>query len=230
MCRHTHTHLKISLNWKACAQSVLYPFPCTSRLQWHAASGHQLALRRQPARLCLNASWSILVPTAITVSPVTRVRTTEEKNAAEERHTSRFPMWGGGTTVRRGHGSRSSLSLDGWLWFVNQFLFKRFLLFFFIWLQDHRSCPVLISPPALAPDLAVRQREKWRDGIKYWGHGCFRHILTCLCLQPGGSYPMLQKSQTQQHHPVSLCVSESADVAKTWTESFIKIKMLLSNK
>lgn len=87
------------------------------------------------------------------------------------------------------------------------FLFKRFLLFFLVWLQDHRSCPVLISPPAVAPDLAVRQREKWREGIKYWGHGCFRHILTCLCLQPGGSYLMLRRSQTQpQQHRFSLCL------------------------
>lgn len=55
--------------------SALYVFTCDgllgSVLQWHIASGSQLALCCRRVRLCLCVSWSVLVPTAITVSAVT---------------------------------------------------------------------------------------------------------------------------------------------------------------
>lgn len=67
----------------------------------------------------------------------------------------------GATTVRWGHGSRSSLSLDGWLWI--SFCSSVFWFFFWIWLQDHRSCPVLISPPAVAAwSCCATEREAER--------------------------------------------------------------------
>lgn len=107
----------------------------------------------------------------------------------------------------------------------------------FCFLYDCRMTgAVLISPPAVAPDLAARQRDKRRERrnkiLRTWvlpSHPDMFVFAAWGWVGVGGGDPMLQKSRTQQQHPVSPCVSESADVAKTWTESLIKIKMLLSN-
>lgn len=69
----------------------------------------------------------------------------------------------------------------------------------------HTNCQVMLYWITIAFDPVQWQMEAEKS-IKYWGHGCLPHTQTCLCSQPQGSYPILQKNRKAATWAHFLCV------------------------